>query len=90
METPIFAWNARSWVRSPRGGFAFHVFKLAVMIVQCSVPILKPVAKLCKMLHDRALKIVADFSLLFDYGPSEIQPMAKEGLYFKKIIAIHV
>ena len=34
---------------SQEEGFAFHAFKLAVMIVQCNMPILMPVVyKLCK------------------------------------------
>ena len=32
VEPQIFAWNARSRVRSPRGWFAFHVFNPMVMI----------------------------------------------------------
>ena len=77
----ICKWSNKSLLRTQGRGFesredpsAFHVFNFLLMTVQCSVPILKPVAcKLCKMwqiLHDQALKIVADFSLLFDCRPS--------------------
>ena len=52
--------------------FAFHIFKLAKMIVQCNGPILIPVVyKWCKLwqtLHDEALKFAEEFSLRFDFG----------------------
>ena len=52
--------------------FAFHIFKLAIMIAQCNMPILMPVVnksyKLWQILHDQALKLMEEFSLLFDFG----------------------
>ena len=61
------------------------------MVVQCNVPILMPVElKLCKLwqiLHDQALKFVAEFSLLFEFGPFTFRNIAhgkKEELYLKK------
>ena len=60
------------------------------MTVQCTVPILRPVAcKLCKMwqiLHDRAIKIVADFSILFECHPFTLRNIAndKKRRYIKK------
>ena len=62
------------------------------MTVQCTVPNLRPVAcKMCKMwqiLHDRAIKIVADFSILFDCHPFTLRNIAndKKRRYMKKIL----
>ena len=60
------------------------------MTIQCTVLILRPVAcKLCKMwqiLHDRAIKIVTDFSILFECHPFTLRNIAndKKRRYIKK------
>ena len=68
------------------------VFNPAVMTVQCSVPILEPVecklSKMWQILHDPALKIVADFSQLFDFGTLPFRNLAhgkKRNYILKKV-----
>ena len=86
-EESIAKWSYKSTCGSEGRGFepredgsAFHVFNPAVMVVQCNVPILMPVElKLCKLwqiLHDQALKFVAEFSLLFEFGPFTFRNIA--------------
>ena len=61
-----------------------------MIAVQCNVPILMPVEyKLCKMwqiLHDQALKFVAEVSFLFDFGTLPFRNIAhgKKKSYIKK------
>ena len=79
-----------------RAVFAFHIFKLAIMIVQCNVPILMPaVYKLCKLwqiLQDQALNFVTEFSLLFDFGTLPFRNIAhdKKRTYIKKTNPIQI
>ena len=68
----VCKWSYKSLLGTQGPGFksqedasAFHIFNLMIMTVQCSVPIMKPVAcnlyMMWQILHDQALKTVADF-----------------------------
>ena len=67
-EESVCKWNHKSSLGSQGRRFepredasAFHVFKLAIMIVQCNVPILMPVeSNLCN--------IVAEFTLIVNHA----------------------